>query len=50
MIIHHSNGTEANRLNLNDPSVASFSALDDRMVTVTWGNSSGNLTYHVHLC
>ncbi|XP_052683063.1 uncharacterized protein LOC128163488 [Crassostrea angulata] len=41
MIIHHSNGTEANRLNLNDPSVASFSTLDDRMVTVTLGNSSG---------
>eukprot|EP00105_Crassostrea_gigas_P037278 XP_019921426.1 PREDICTED: uncharacterized protein LOC105325208 [Crassostrea gigas] len=41
MIIYHSNGTEANRLNITDPNIAIFSTSVDRTVTVTWGGSSG---------
>ena len=42
MIIYHSNGTEVNRFDLTDPTVASFSTSIDRTVTVTWGSSSGD--------
>nr|XP_022295374.1 uncharacterized protein LOC111105368 isoform X1 [Crassostrea virginica] len=41
LIIYHSNGTEVNRFDLTDPTVASFSTSIDRTVTVTWGSSSG---------
>lgn len=45
MIIYHSNGTEANRLNITDPNIAIFSTSVDRTVTVTWGGSSGKFSF-----
>ncbi|XP_019918182.3 uncharacterized protein [Magallana gigas] len=42
LIIYHSNGTEVKRLYFNDLDVATFSTVDDLMVIVMWGNTSGS--------